>query len=113
VANYIAKYTTKAADVPGLPDTRIRTAAAIAALRCSAHHKRMVTTAWQLGAHDSVDDPRLRLWAHMLGYGGHSSPNPAATPSASASSAAPAPSTAASSATAMPTPYATRGPPAR
>ena len=71
MANYIAKYTTKAADVPGLPDTRIRTAAAIAALRCSAHHKRMVTTAWQLGAHDSVDDPRLRLWAHMLGYGGH------------------------------------------
>jgi len=48
VANYIAKYATKAADVPGLPATRIRTAAAITALRCSAHPKRIVATAWQL-----------------------------------------------------------------
>ena len=71
VANYIAKYATKAADVPGLPGTRIRTAAAIAKLRCPAHHKRMVTTAWNLGARDSIGDPRLRLWAHMLSYGGH------------------------------------------
>jgi hypothetical protein len=71
VANYIAKYATKAADVPGLPGTRIRTAAAIAALRCPAHHKRMVATAWQLGAPGSIGDLRLRLWAHMLGYGGH------------------------------------------
>ncbi len=60
-----------AADVPGLPDTRIRHASEIAALRCPAHHKRMVTTAWDLGARSSVGDPRLRLWAHMLGYGGH------------------------------------------
>jgi len=71
VANYIAKYATKAADVPGLPDARIRTAAAITALRCSAHHKRMAATAWRLGAPGAVGDPRLRLWAHMLGYGGH------------------------------------------
>ena len=71
VANYIAKYATKAADVPGLPDTRIRYAAEIDALRCPAHHKRMVDTAWDLGARTSVGDPRLRLWAHMLGYGGH------------------------------------------
>jgi hypothetical protein len=71
VANYIAKYATKAADVPGLPDTRIRCAAEIKALRCPAHHKRMVETAWNLGARTSVGDPRLRLWAHMLGYGGH------------------------------------------
>ena len=71
VANYIAKYATKAADVPGLPDTRIRHASEILALRCPAHHKRMVATAWDLGARTSVGDPRLRLWAHMLGYGGH------------------------------------------
>ena len=71
VANYIAKYASKSADVPGLPDTRIRHAAEITALRCPAHHKRMVTTAWELGARTSVGDPRLRLWAHMLGYGGH------------------------------------------
>ena len=52
VANYIAKYVTKAVDVPGLPDTRIRHAAEIGALRCPAHHKRMVATAWDLGAPD-------------------------------------------------------------
>jgi hypothetical protein len=71
VANYIAKYASKSADVPGLPDTRIRHAAEIEALRCPAHHKRMVATAWELGARTSVGDPRLRLWAHMLGFGGH------------------------------------------
>jgi hypothetical protein len=71
VANYIAKYASKSADVSGLPDTRIRHAAEIEALRCPAHHKRMVATAWELGARRSVGDPRLRLWAHMLGYGGH------------------------------------------
>jgi hypothetical protein len=71
VANYIAKYVTKAVDVPGLPDTRIRHAFEIDALRCPAHHKRMVATAWDLGARSAVGDPRFRLWAHQLGYGGH------------------------------------------
>jgi hypothetical protein len=71
VANYIAKYATKSADVPGLPDARIRHLSEIEALRCSPHHKRMVTTAWHLGARNAIADPRLRLWAHMLGYGGH------------------------------------------
>ena len=52
VANYIAKYASKSADVPGLPDTRIRHAAEIDTLRCPAHHKRMVATAWDLGAAD-------------------------------------------------------------
>ncbi len=71
VANYIAKYVTKAVDVPGLPDVRIRHASEIEALRCPAHHKRMVAMAWDLGARTSVGDPRLRHWAHTLGYGGH------------------------------------------
>ena len=71
VANYIAKYVTKAVDVPGLPDTRIRHASEIGALRCPAHHKRMVAMAWDLGARTSIGDPRLRLWAHQLGFGGH------------------------------------------
>jgi hypothetical protein len=71
VANYIAKYVTKAVDVPGLPDVRITHASQIDALRCSSHHKRMVSMAWELGARTSVGDPRLRHWAHTLGYGGH------------------------------------------
>jgi hypothetical protein len=60
VANYIAKYTTKTLAVPGLPSLRIRREADIAALRCPAHYRRMITTAWQLGC-------RYRAWAHMLG----------------------------------------------
>jgi hypothetical protein len=71
VANYIAKYATKTLAVPGLPDARIRHTADIAALRCSAHYKQMITTAWELGSEHATGDVRLRLWAHMLGYGGH------------------------------------------
>jgi hypothetical protein len=62
VANYIAKYATKTANAPGLPSSRLRDLHEIRSLRCSAHHKRMIETAWQLGH---------RQWAHMLGYGGH------------------------------------------
>jgi len=69
VANYIAKYVTKSVDVPGLPDQRIRYASEIGELRCSAHHKAMVRTAWDLGR--TREHARYRHWAHMLGYGGH------------------------------------------
>jgi hypothetical protein len=62
VANYIAKYATKVSEVPGLPDSRIRHASEIDALRCPAHHKRMIETALRLG---------FGKWAHMLGNGGH------------------------------------------
>ncbi len=71
VANYIAKYATKSLTAPGLPDRRIRTAFDLHALRCSAHFKRMIATAWQLGSKHVTGDSRLRQWAHMLGYGGH------------------------------------------
>jgi Replication initiator protein, pSAM2 len=64
VANYIAKYATKTLHAPGVPDARIRQASEITRLRCSAHYRAMITTAWQLGS-------RFRAWAHMLGYGGH------------------------------------------
>ncbi len=57
VANYIAKYVTKAVDVPGLPNVRITHALEIDALRCPAHHKRMITMAWNLGAQTSIGDP--------------------------------------------------------
>ena len=71
VANYIAKYATKTLTAPGVPDQRLRHLADIEHLRCSAHYRRMITTAWQLGGKRQTGDPRFRQWAHMLGYGGH------------------------------------------
>ena len=99
VANYIAKYATKTLTVPGVPDTRIRTAFDLQGLRCSHHYREMITAAWRLGARDATGEPRFRQWAHMLGYGGTSSPNLAATPSPSVPCARPEPSTAGHSAT--------------
>src|SRR5207302_905651 len=64
VADYLAKYATKTLTAPGLPSCRLRGDADIERLRCSAHYRRLITTAWQLGT-------RFRAWAHMLGYGGH------------------------------------------
>ena len=71
VANYIAKYATKTLTAPGVPAQRLRHQVDIEHLRCPAHHKRMITTAWQLGGKRQTGDPRYRQWAHMLGYGGH------------------------------------------
>ena len=71
VANYIAKYATKTLTVPGVPDTRIRTAFDLQGLRCSRHYREMITAAWRLGSRQASGEPRFRQWAHMLGYGGH------------------------------------------
>jgi hypothetical protein len=71
VANYIAKYATKTLHAPGVPDTRIRHASEITGLRCSAHYRVMIITAWELGSRQATGDTRFRQWAHMLGYGGH------------------------------------------
>ena len=72
VANYIAKYATKALDAPGIPDRPIRSALDLDGLRCNRHYTRMITTAWRLGG-GKLTPGRTRLckWAHMLGYGGH------------------------------------------
>ena len=69
VANYIAKYATKTISARGLPSSRLRYEADIEQLRCSAHYRRLITAAWQLGG--SRCSARFRAWAHMLGYGGH------------------------------------------
>ncbi len=69
VANYIAKYATKGVSAPGVPDTRIRHAIEIGGLRCSAHYRAMITTAWELGR--TRHDDRFRLHAHKLGWSGH------------------------------------------
>jgi hypothetical protein len=71
VANYIAKYATKTLSAPGVPDSRLRSALDIRHLSCSAHYRAMITTAWELGDRKVTGDARFRLWAHMLGYGGH------------------------------------------
>ncbi len=71
VANYIAKYATKTLTVPGVPDTRIRTAFDLQGLRCSRHYREMITAAWRLGSRQATGEPRFRQWAHMLGYRGH------------------------------------------
>ena len=69
VANYIAKYATKTLTAPGLPSQRLRRETDLGNLRCSAHYRRLITTAWQLGG--TRPTARFRAWAHMLGYGGH------------------------------------------
>jgi hypothetical protein len=72
VGNYIAKYATKALDVPGLPQQPLRSSQDIAALRCNSHYRAMITTAWQLGG-GKLAPARTRLckWAYALGHGGH------------------------------------------
>jgi hypothetical protein len=71
VANYIAKYATKTLTVPGLPAQRLRHQSEIEHLRCPAHCRSMIATAWQLGGNRATGLERLRAWAHTLGYGGH------------------------------------------
>lgn len=71
VGNYLAKYATKALDAPGVPDRPLRSRHDLAALTCSRHHARMITTAWELSSGTRPDTSPWCRWAHMLGYGGH------------------------------------------
>jgi hypothetical protein len=71
VANYIAKYATKTISASGFPDQPVRGPAAIAALRCSAHYKRLISVCWELGKDHAAAQLALNRWTHMLGYRGH------------------------------------------
>lgn len=71
VSAYVAKYATKAAEVTGTVDRRIRSHREIAALDVCRHVRRMITTAWTLGGNPAYRHLQLRRWAHMLGYRGH------------------------------------------
>jgi excisionase family DNA binding protein len=71
VANYIAKYATKTISATGLPDRPVRGAAAIAALRCAAHYKRLISVCWELSKQPATAQLGLNRWTHMLGYRGH------------------------------------------
>ncbi|AGM09559.1 replication initiator [Amycolatopsis keratiniphila] len=69
LAGYIAKYATKGTSTSEVPDRPIRSERAIEHLDVLPHHRRMIATAWELGA--SEDLAFLRKWAHMLGFRGH------------------------------------------
>ncbi|HUL28722.1 MAG TPA: replication initiator [Streptosporangiaceae bacterium] len=71
VANYIAKYATKTISAPGLPDRPVPGPDAIAALRCGAHYKRLISACWELGKRPAAAPLGLNRWTHMLGYRGH------------------------------------------
>lgn len=70
VGNYIAKYATKAVNVPGVPDCRITDPRDIPDLTCNAHYRKLVETCWQLGR-VAACRPVLHKWSHMLDFGGH------------------------------------------
>ncbi|GHB79554.1 replication initiation protein [Streptomyces viridiviolaceus] len=72
VAAYVAKYATKGAETAtGTLDRPIRFLAELAQARITEHARRMIRTAWTLGARPELADLRLRAWAHMLGFRGH------------------------------------------
>ena len=72
VAAYIAKYATKGAETAtGTLDRPIRLIAELAQLDITEHARRLIRTAWTLGARKELEDLRLRAWAHMLGFRGH------------------------------------------
>ena len=69
IANYIAKYATKSTDDAGALDHRLTSLDDLDDCRVTGHLRRMVETAWNLGARPHL--ARLRAWAHSLGFGGH------------------------------------------
>ncbi|MER5531890.1 replication initiator [Streptomyces sp. NPDC002677] len=72
VAAYIAKYATKGAETAtGTLDRPIRLLAELAHAQITEHARRMIRTAWSLGARKELEELRLRAWAHMLGFRGH------------------------------------------
>jgi hypothetical protein len=71
VAGYIAKYATKSSHEAGGAGERIKTGAELERLRCREHARRLIRTAWRLGARPEIDGKRMRRWAHQFGFGGH------------------------------------------
>ncbi|MFF0445943.1 replication initiator [Streptomyces sp. NPDC004609] len=72
VAAYIAKYATKGAEAAtGTLDRPLKFAAELAHLDLTDHARRLINTAWTLGARKDLEHLRLRAWAHMLGFRGH------------------------------------------
>jgi hypothetical protein len=96
VASYIAKYATKGAETAtGALDRPLKFLAELAQLDITDHARRLIRTAWTLGARKDLEDLRLRAWAHMLGFRGHFSTKSRRYSTTSARSAPPAPNGAA------------------
>jgi len=68
IGAYLGKYVTKATDADGALDHRIREGE-VEHLQIPAHLKRLVATAWRLGA--EKEHARMRRWAHSLCFAGH------------------------------------------
>ncbi len=71
VAGYIAKYATKSTEDAGGVRYRIERHDELGGLRCRDHARRLITSAWEAGAREEVDEKRMRRWAHQFGFGGH------------------------------------------
>jgi replication initiator protein RepSA len=71
LARYIAKYATKDTGISEGADRPIHDIDLVAHLDISAHHRRMIETAWTLGGDPRYERLNLRRWAHMLGFRGH------------------------------------------
>jgi hypothetical protein len=68
IASYLSKYLLKEPSGNGALDHRLREGE-IEYLELPDHLRRIVETAWSLGADPELG--RLRRWAHALGYTGH------------------------------------------
>ncbi|MFI5589833.1 replication initiator [Amycolatopsis sp. NPDC051758] len=71
LAAYIAKYATKGTGKSEAADRPIRSQLDIDHLTVTAHHRRIIQTAWDLGELSAYEDLKLRRWAHMLAFRGH------------------------------------------
>jgi hypothetical protein len=65
----VAKYATKSTDAGGALDRRLHGIEDLDVRGVTGHLRRLVETAWRLGARSDLT--RLRAWAHTLGFGGH------------------------------------------
>lgn len=71
-AAYIAKYATIGTEtVAGALDRPLKFAAELAQLDISDHTRRLIRTAWTLGARKELGHLRLPAWAQMLGFRGY------------------------------------------
>ncbi|MHB1504783.1 MAG: replication initiator [Acidimicrobiales bacterium] len=63
------RHQAKSTDAVGALDRRLRGLEDLDARGVTGHLRRLVETAWKLRARPDL--PRLRAWAHTLGFGGH------------------------------------------